>query len=588
MAEYAPQSLPPELLAELQRLELLRMQGKLPPVAQPQYARSANTPVGDLMAQATTPEFGRAFDQTGQFLSSVSPPQAALNASDAVATAMGKPTLPNITDAGAQTAMALMQPMKAAKILGAGFGLAGASDLFDSGVQAAQPAKSKQAAPAKSALKMPGLDDDQNARANELIDKLANSDFANGAERRAFEDELKRFRDISQGFVTRNQESENRIKEEKQRNEEAQRAAEAKRKSDEDAAARGRANAAYAEGLNTQRRFSDTTIGSMFDKFGPVAPGVVAFGTAGLSGAGMHGVKAAAQHFGKNVSPWWMHGVPVATGTVAGGVSANWPQAYEANYAPNVNPSYQAAQNYIREAPVGDPRAAQLKGLLDDGTITQENPVRKEAHRSLYDPKELAERTGYGVAEGILGGVAGGELIPAGKYLLQSAPKAAYEVSRVPGAAARGLIDGYGSVGASATGSSAASKAAGGAGQTGNTAGSVGSYARYPSTSDPTRQNIRDLYREQTLARGETLEPQTFSDAVKKGFESKNLKFPSIAGRAEVTNDAIKAFEAQYGRMPISQQEWAQFIYRNTGTLGAAGLLGAAATQSGDLMGPSY
>lgn len=455
------------------------------------------------------------------------------------------PSLANVTYAGTQAAMQAFRPTLAAALMAGGLGAAGARDLLSGGSAQAKSRGKDANAEAKAANAKAGLAKAEAATAKAKAEaELAILNATNAAQAA----EAQRRKEEADSALAREQQ---------------------KVKDAEDAAARGRANAAYAEGLKTERRFSDTETGKIFDKFGPLAPGAVGATTGAVTGAGLRGMGVASKAA--------LYGVPAALGTLSGTASAHWPLAYESAYAPTVNPSYQAAQNYIREAPAGDARAAQLKGLLEDGTINQQNPVRAEAEKNLYDPTKFTERSILGAVEGVAGGLAGSEALPAAKYLIKNAPKAVYEAAKAPGAAVRGLMDGYGAAAPTASVSTNTSKVAGGGGQTGNAANSAGSYARYPSTSDPTRQDIRNLYREQTLARGEPLDPQTFSNAVKQGFESKGLKFPLIEGRVNKTNEAIQAFVQQNGRMPVSNQEWAQFVFRNRGTLGLPASVGLAA-----------
>lgn len=189
------------------------------------------------------------------------------------------------------------------------------------------------------------------------------------------------------------------------------------------------AEGAYQAGLDTNRRFGDTSVGQLFEKFGPVAPGAVGMGAGFVTGAGLRGAGV--------TSKAALYGVPTLSGMLSGLGAAHWPQVYDANYAPNVNPSYAAAENYVREAPTGDPRAGQLKALMQDGTLSRDNPVRTTAERDLYDPTKFAERSALGIFEGAVAGLGGSEIIPATKFLGQAAGKAAGNaiegVASVPG-----------------------------------------------------------------------------------------------------------------------------------------------------------
>jgi hypothetical protein len=355
----------------------------------------------------------------------------AQRAGRAISDAQDDPTLANVTDAGFQSALALGRPIAAAGAAGLGILEAVrrdfAPDIFPQSRAAGDP-----------------LDAAQRKRLTALQKKSGTRRGLTPGE----EDEMKTLNEIVRDVTIRRGTAGAQAESERLANEEAQRAADAKRKSEEDAAARGRANSAYAAGLATDRRFSDTETGRIFDKFGPLAPGAVAAGTGAITGAGLRGSGI--------TSKAALYGVPAAVGTLAGFASAHWPQVYEANYAPNVNPSYQAALNYIREAPADDPRSAQLRGLIDSGTISPTNPVRAEAEANLYDPQKFKERSLVGAIEGVVGGLAGGEVLPAIKYGMTRLPAAAYEVGKVPGSMARGYADGFRRSAASSASRSAA------------------------------------------------------------------------------------------------------------------------------------
>jgi hypothetical protein len=406
------------------------------------------------------------------------------------------------------------------------------------------------------------LTPDQRAELKAAQDRLAKGKFGSAAERRTLEASVNRLNDLDAGLAK-----------DQAANVERQRAADAERRSTEDAAARGRANAAYAEGLATDRRFSDTAVGQVFDKLGPVAPGAVAAGTGLISGLGMRGMGVAAKGA--------LYGVPMGAGTAAGAASAHWPMAYESMYAPNVNPSYQAALNYIREAPEGDPRAAQLKALITDGTLKEANPVRAQAERELYDPTKFAERSALGAIEGVVGGLAGGEAGPAIGQMIRSAPAAAYEIGRVPTRALRGMADGLRNPAAPPpkqppTNPPPPSPSP----YDGSGLLPVGSSGRasYPSEGTPARDYIRGEYADAVGATGKPLDAATVNRTLQQEAANEGYKLPGTKSRVDRINQRITNYVQRTGKMPTREQIMA--LYDNK-TLAVPLAVGAGAAASG-------
>lgn len=511
-----------------------RMTGQAGPDPQQAFAGPAPSRVQELLDMGAVPaqEF---VAQAGR-------------AGTSIAEAQSDPTLANVTNAGVQTGMAFGRPVVAAGAGAAGLLEAMRRDVMGSG--GAQASDNP-------------LNDAQQKTYDRLLRKSRSKAELSDAE----EKQLDALNQIITATSIAKATAGTKAQESRLANEEAQRASDAKRKADEDAAARARAGQAYQAGLATDRRFSDTEVGKVFDKFGPVAPGVAAAGAGLLSGMGVRGAGIV-----NNVA---RYGIPTGVGAVTGVTAAHWPQAYEANYAPNINPSYQAATNYVREAPADDPRAAQLSGLLQSGAIEKANPVRTEAEANLYDPKKFAERSVLGLLEGVAGGFAGGEAPSAAKYMLKSLPKAAEEVGKLPGSLWKGITGGF-----------ASSAPKGGAGGTGGSQGGQqtnvppnplsNTQGKYPAVGSPERSYIRDEYRRSVLDGGAPLNPSGASKIVQQYAKDQGGRLPNLTGRVGNTNASINEFVAQNGRMPISQQEWAQFIYRNTGTLGLLGLMGAS------------
>jgi hypothetical protein len=221
------------------------------------------------------------------------------------------------------------------------------------------------------------------------------------------------------------------------------------------------------------------------------------------------------------------------------------------------------------------------------GSISKENPVRTEAEANLYDPKKFAERSAIGLLEGVAGGFAGGEAPSAAKYLLKSLPRTAEEVGKVPGYLGRGLVSGFSggprnpaAVPPGSTGANAAQQGQAGilpnapAGPLANTQGN------YPKLGTPERGYIRDEYRGAVLDAGGTLDPRSASRAIQSAAENQGGKLRGMEARITETNNNIKAFEAQHGRLPVSKKEFEDFIFKNTKTLGLLGTMGLGSALS--------
>lgn len=456
--------------------------------------------------------------------------------------AYADPSLANVTNAGVQSALAAFRPLIAGGIAGAGLLEAGRRDLMGDGGARAQSF----------------LTPEQRAELKDAKDKLSKGKFGSGAERRTLEATVNRLNELD-AELAKTQAG----------NVERQRAADAERKSTEDAAARGRANAAYQAGLDTDRRFSDTAVGQIFDKLGPVAPGAVAAATGLVSGLGMRGMGVTGK------LP--LYGVPMGAGTAAGAASAHWPMAYETMYAPTVNPSYQAALNYIREAPEGDPRAAQLKALIADGTLEKDNPVRSNAEAELYDKTKFLERSALGAIEGVVGGLAGGEAGPAIGQMIRSAPGAAYEVGRTPARAVRGLIDGLMEPSAARSGSRVPEATTPPPtppvppGQPPTVPNQQ--FRSYPALPDSLRNNIREAYIADRAIRGGDLPADAAASRLKDTLAASGISAPVTADRIRNTNAMASAEEAAGRKLTASSPAWSN----KTLAIPAGLALGAAA-----------
>lgn len=305
-------------------------------------------------------------------------------AGEAVGEAAFDPTLPNITNAGFQSALALAQPMKGLGVLGAGYGLAGASDagfsLFD---DANAKPKKKNTAPESKVAEMPGLTPEQQAEYADAVRKIERGAFTSGAERRSLEKVRDRLSDISAAYQTTVMTNEATTKSEAAR----------KEREEYDRAVLTAEEARDKE-LGRVRRFSDTEVGKLFDKTGGFAPFAVATGLGMLSRGASGATKGLAGHASN-----------VGGGAFAGAMVPNVPLAYNAFFTEPDNPERAAYMAYSRELPQGHPRkdemAAYAKGL------PEANPVRTEAAKELYDPTKAMERMGLGAVEGVAGWYAG-------------------------------------------------------------------------------------------------------------------------------------------------------------------------------------
>ncbi len=305
-------------------------------------------------------------------------------AGEALGDAAFDPTLPNITNAGFQTALALAQPMKGIGILGAGYGLAGASDagfsLFD---EANAKPKKKSAAPESKVAELPGLTPEQQAEYVDIVRKIERGAFTSGAERRSLEKARDRLSDISAAYQTTVMTNEATTKAETAR----------KEREEYDRAVLTAEDARDKE-LGRVRRFSDTEVGKLFDKTGGFAPFAAATGLGMLSRGASGATKGLSGHAAN-----------IGGGAFAGAMVPNVPLAYNAFFTEPDNPERAAYMAYSRELPQGHPRkdemATYAKGL------PAANPVRTEAAKELYDPIKAMERMGLGAVEGVAGWYAG-------------------------------------------------------------------------------------------------------------------------------------------------------------------------------------
>lgn len=314
-----------------------------------------------------------------------------------------EPSLGTATNAGTQTLLAFGQPLNALRVLGAGYGGAVASDLGLFGSLGAPPAEAKKSAKDKpiDVANLPGLSDEDNATYRGIMSRLSAGEFSNGAERRALESQAKIFTDKA-GLA-------------------AQRSAEleaAKAVADKAEFDRQVGVAEAARDLERARdwRFTNTATGKMWQDTSGFGPFLAAAALSGLGRAVAGAATKTGDTVSKNVT------APLIEGALAGGASTNIPLAADAFFAPVANPEAMASAAYARELPDSHPKKQQAIAEAERLARTQPtNPVREGASRELYDPLKAIERMGFGIIEGMGGGLAGANLMRLPNALAQGA-----------------------------------------------------------------------------------------------------------------------------------------------------------------------
>lgn len=338
--------------------------------------RSANTPMGDIIgaydtglgALASKAERGAGLITRGAAeLTGI--PQA-VRAGDALGDALVEPSLANVTNAGAQSALAVGKPLAAAGALGAGYLTAGAKDLglFDMTANAQQPkvqAKSR-----------PGLTPELNAEYDALEKKITNSAFVSRADAIESRNRLKQLQDISNNSVVEGNKGKQT----------AETDAALKRQGEYDRAVQG-ADARLAEDKQRAKdqNFYETEVGKLYKKTGVITPGVAAFGVGALTRLAGGGMPAA-----------------LGWGGATGGLAANYPLLHNTYYQDAYNPEKAAYSAYARDLPPEHPRKAEWGAYAQK--LPDQNPAQKIASEQMWDPTQFMMRTGLGVAEGMLGG----------------------------------------------------------------------------------------------------------------------------------------------------------------------------------------
>lgn len=395
----------------------------LPPMPEraPPEMRSANTPLGDLVAQGTdSPLLGAFASKADRGAGAVTRTAGDLligqpvRAGEAVADFALDPSIPNAGNAAIQTGMALMKAKPIVAGLVGGYGAAAAQDMGLLGTEAqAQRAKTPPKA-AEPPVVRPGLDEQQNAELSKL-EKLSRDQ--NGWLSRPDTERLRELRTLSNTFTAEEARSKRKVQEDK---EAAALKAEADKKAADlkaytDATERADKNLEVAKQSAKERaasrNFSNTAVGQLYDKAGVVSP---LLATTFLG---------AAAKVPRNAEP--------GLGTYLGGaglgvMGANYPYLHNmiAQGQEPLNPEKVAYSDYARDLPPEHPRREEWKNYAS--SLPDENPVATQAHNAMWSPLALAERTGLGVIEG-LSGVHGGKIL---MDAVKSGPTQAYQNAR--------------------------------------------------------------------------------------------------------------------------------------------------------------
>lgn len=310
----------------------------------------------------------------------------------AVNEAIQDPTIPNVTNAGMQSAMAFLQPMKALKLLGLGYGAAAAKDAGLTPFGAAQaepdgpltPDQMKRLVALQKKLERGALSRAEREEQNTLMGMQR--DYAAAAARAKFEAQARR--DAMDAELTTKRGT---------LDAEAEAARKAEELAEYNRAVKGAERARDTE-LARDRRFSDTEMGKVWDKTGGWGPALVGAGLGGLSRAATGGGSAVKDYI-----------LPSILGGVGGAASNNIPLAYNAFGTEPDNPQKRAFEAYSRELPPGHPRKEEFAAYAEK--LPRANPVREVAGQELYDWDKAKERMLFGAVEGVGGGLFGADMV---------------------------------------------------------------------------------------------------------------------------------------------------------------------------------
>jgi hypothetical protein len=342
-----------------------------------------------------------------------------VNTGYAMADAYEDPSVGKLANAGAQMAMNLFQPAKAAGILLGGAGVVGAKQLFGSSAEAS------------------GLSPEQQARKAQLQKQIEKSQWNSAAQRRAVESELGDLRKIETDAAT----AENSAKIEAARVAEQNRL-ESERKAKEQKQTEYNTAVDTAIALRDAERkrdtrWSDTPLGKYYNETG----GAPTWGLLFAGGAGVLDrlAKGAPKTRGD-------YGRLAAEGTGAASVPINAPLVYNAAATEPDNPQRRALEVYARELPNDHPEKQYW--MEQAQTMPQANPVKTTAQAELYDPLKMAERVGMAFVEGAPSAMTGANLPGAigaiGRGAQRALGNTAESVGALPGNVATGYQRGMG------------------------------------------------------------------------------------------------------------------------------------------------
>lgn len=301
-----------------------------------------------------------------------------VRAGEAVGDAIMDPTLGKITKAGAQTALAVGQPMKALGIGGLGLAKALGDDfgVFDIGANAAK----KKPQQITAAPQIPGYSPEQQAVFDTAWEKTQRASFGSGVDRRAAEKAVQDGLD----FMARN--------------------AERKAAADQEEYNRKvmRAEGVRDTELGRQRRFSDTETGKWYEENATWLPFAAAFG-GGLASRAFTGPGKSA--VGSAVKEW---ALPMFTGATLSYGAQNAPEIYDFSVPPAVNPEKEAYSKYAFELPEGHPDKERSADYA--AGLPAINPIKSAAIESFKAnaPARITAAGLEGISLGKLGSGAAG------------------------------------------------------------------------------------------------------------------------------------------------------------------------------------
>lgn len=325
------------------------------------------------------------------------------------------PSLGRATKAGADTALALLQPARAAKIMLGGLGLAAAREGVDAaipGLSAADPLdaasrarlKALQDKQAKGATLTKAEREEQNSYLSILADSAKAEAQAKAKKDEA--DALAKTEDRRQKAEIANKEYERQVL-----------AAEAAR------------SAERAKDI----RFNDTRFGRFFNESGgvPVWAATLALGAGGLDRIAKGAAKTG-----------WDYARQGLEGSGAAMLAYNGPLAFDAFSTPTRNPQKDAARAYAQELPQTHPERGRWEDIARN--LPDANPVRTTAQDEFYDPWKFAKRTAGAILEGVPGALSGANLPEIGGALKRGAGSAVQGFGAIPGQLMTGYQNGMG------------------------------------------------------------------------------------------------------------------------------------------------